>query len=126
MKTTAAQFKYFQNRVAIWAKDYGLNHVRIHTVLQRNPDFDDDEVDDSLAWAHYDAESSLAIIGLNTELDRADSNQKSLDRAALHEVWEVILWPIREMLGDRGYKFSEINAVVHNIIRRSETARLGF
>lgn len=126
MKTTAAQFNYFQGRVAKWAQHYGLHHIRIATALQGNPDNDEEAYDDCLAWAHYDPESSLAIIGLNPELGKEDGSQKSLDRAALHEVWEVIAWPVRDMLLNRGYSFEQVNTVIHDIIRRTETAQLGF
>jgi hypothetical protein len=30
------------------------------------------------------------------------------------------------MLGSRGYSFQQINAVIHDIIRRAETEKFGF
>lgn len=126
MKTTQAQFKYFADRVRKWAGVFGLHHVRVAVALQNNPDYDGEDFDPCLAWTDYDTEGSLAIIGLNPELGKIDGGQKSLDRAALHEVWEVVLWPMREMLKARGYSFEQINAQVHDVIRRVETAQLGF
>jgi hypothetical protein len=78
-----------------------------------------------MAWALYDTESSIARIGLSSFLDNSVT-YATIDRMAFHEVWEVLLWPMREMLGSRGYSFQQINAVLHDIIRRAETEKFGF
>jgi hypothetical protein len=123
MKTTQAQFKHFQGRVKHWAGKYGLQHAMVHIVLEENED--DDSEGETMAWALYDPESSIARIGLSSFLDNSVT-YATIDRMAFHEVWEVLLWPMREMLGSRGYSFQQINAVLHDIIRRAETEKFGF
>ena len=123
MKTTQAQFKHFQSRVKHWAGKFGLHHVRIDVVLEENED--DENEGDTMAWALYDPESSMARVGMSCCLDDSVTYGR-IDQTAFHEVYELILWPIREMLGSRGYSFQQINAVIHDIIRRAETEKFGF
>ena len=124
MKTTQAQFKHFQSRVKHWAAKYGLHHARIYTVLEFIPG-EESENDETIAWAIYDIENSIAKIALSPMLEDGTTNS-TIDRSAFHEVWEVIMWPVREMLGDRGYNFEQINAQIHDVIRRAENAQFGF
>lgn len=124
MRTTAAQFKYFRGRVKHWAAKYGLHNVRVYAVMEPVPD-DEEENDETIAWALYDVENSIAKIGLSPMLEDGTS-LPTIDRSALHEVWEVMLWPMRELLCARGYSFEQVNAQVHDIIRRVESAQFGF
>jgi hypothetical protein len=75
---------------------------------------------------HYMDQKTLSqLIGLSPLLEDHISNA-TIDRSAFHEVWEVLLWPVRELMSARGYNFEQINGVVHDIIRRAETEKFGF
>jgi len=126
MKTTPAMFGHFEKCVKKWAGNFGLQNVHLGVVLQRRPGVEEeDEEESSAAWADYNMEDSIAIIGLDPE-QLPGTRHVDIERWAFHEVWEVVLWPMRMMLDARGYSWREINTVVHDIIRRAETAQFGF
>ena len=125
MKTTTAQFDYYAKRVRFWAEKYGLHNLHLSVVNEDFPGDDEEEASNTLGWAHLEPESGMAVVGLTPEID-AGTTQKRLDRVAFHEVWEVVLWGVRTRLRERGVKEGVINAEVHDIIRRAETAQFGF
>jgi len=85
----------------------------------KHKEWDDDE-DQVLAWVQSDPESGAATVCLNTDWPKhVPRTAKALESTAMHEMAEVLLCQVRELLLPY-YSDKLINTHIHKVIRPLE------
>ena len=115
-KLTQANLKTFTLSARKYLKLYGLTNWEVH--------MDFVEMDDSLACCSGDAAGRMAVLGIAPEWIGVEPTKKALDHAALHEVLELLLWDLSNMISDRNIKQETVDTVRHSVIRRLEAATI--
>ena len=111
MKTTAKDFKLYQEYCHNWQVKLNLQHYAIAFIHDNSrPDTD--------AWVLADSENGIASVGLTIDWD-AKPTRQDLDRAACHEMLELLHWEIRNLLSAI-FCNEVINRKLHNVIRPLE------
>lgn len=121
MKTTVADFEFFKKRCLHWFEIFQLGQYE--PVFTHRPEKGSRDVYPGHATCAVDLESMMALINLATNWDLFERSNKELNRAALHEVLEALLWKIRTMLREY-YKEELINHEMHSVIHRIENVVL--
>ena len=110
MKTTAKDFKAFQRYCRKWQKELGLMNYSLG--FRHNNDHPDSE-----SWV-AETEDGNAVAGLTSNWDEAITTH-SIERAAFHEMHELLMWEIRCLL--RQVLSEEVvNKKIHAVIRPLE------
>jgi len=103
-------FSLFIKECGFWVKIFNLEDVDIIYLL--TDDLDEDEI----AATQYRYDSHQAIIMLSSEVDDVDT----IERAALHEILELLLMPVKIQainMGDAYHPYvqHETHAVIYRI-----------
>ena len=115
-KTTKKDFEFFKQEAQQWIERFGVKSYDIT--------FTHEDDGDHLASCGADSGSRIAIINLSaTDLGELDVTNASIQRAAFHEVLELLMWEITTLL--RNF-FSEDIVIkkTHEVIRAIENGVL--
>ena len=110
-KLKKKQLKYFHQRVDYWCNYLGLSDWRVWSEEQ--------EVDDAYGQCVADLKGRTAVIACNPLWDY-DPDNTDIDKVALHEALELLLWHLHELASERFTTEPEWEAARHGVIRRLE------
>lgn len=112
MKTNGKHLKYFKTRVEYWLKELNLAHYDVQIIHEH--------LDGMLAGCSRNKEARHATIylGINWHEHKNNPiNNKNLNKYALHECLELLLFDIVEMISCRFMDAANIEPERHNIIQ---------
>ena len=113
MKTTAKDFKTYKAHCKKWQEKLGLTNWELNF-------YHNDDEEGARAWVEAFIPQGQATIGLTETLeDRRALGGDDLNKWAMHEITELMLWKIRKLL-EPVYSEEVINQHIHDIIRRLE------
>ena len=119
MKTNKKHFEYFKKRCQHWIDFFGLKQwdIEIYHGTQEKG---------NLAEFTRDYKNKIASIYLNKNWKEFSDkiNKESLNKAAFHEVVEVLLCPLRDLAEDRAWDYAEFDRSIHEVIRTLENVVL--
>jgi len=115
-------FLFFISEAKYWISDFGLFDWNIHFTTEEPPSniLNDDTDFGYLAWYQAVESNKAARIGLSLETEK--DSQKSIAKAAFHEVCEILLHPL-EGFARCDAAPSTTDAIItekHTVIRRLE------
>ncbi len=116
--TTKEHFEYFERRVHHWAKVLGLSDWRVVVKHERTGP-------KTHATANAQLQARVATICLSPSWSHEPVTDQELDRVALHEAAEVLLWQLSLMALRHAHHSNVVDEEVHVIIRRLERALWG-
>lgn len=111
MKTTPQHFDLFKKEVRAWVDTFGLKQYE----LQFTNEYDACNV----ATVDADTTAGMASFNLSNEWDNHPLTKAEVARAAFHEVYELLLFEIRQLLGVF-YSQDVVNKKIHDVVRRAE------
>lgn len=106
MKITEKQFASFRDHVYKWQKSFGLLDWEIYV----------DRGDDNDCEATCDIEKPNMIATIHL----CNIGDNDVKRAALHEILEIVLTDVGDLLLLSGYSEDKVEEELHKIIRRIE------
>lgn len=119
-KLTKEDFSFFKKECRHWADVFGLKNWEIN-ISKRKLD------NTTYAEATFDHNNRCSDIWINSDWSGfpVDINREELRKTALHEVLEILLYPMRSLAENRFSVTEElIDTEVHNIIRSLENVIL--
>lgn len=110
-RTNSKHYKYFRDRVRHWVNLFGLKEWEIY--------YGHKKLDNALASYEASFEARNADIYLSTDWGNTEITLRQLDKAAFHEVTELLL---ADLAGWANIivKHSKMQEEKHKIIRRLE------
>lgn len=119
-KISKGDFSYFESECRNWIKTFGLKSWEV-TILKAKLG------ENSYAETHLDYGNRCASIFLNSNWDELPVaiNKKELKKTALHEVLEILFFPLRYLSELRfGVTYEDIDSATHGIIRSLENVMI--
>lgn len=107
-KTTSENFKQFCNECSYWITYFGLLEYRFHffhTMMKKDKCL-------AMTKMHSDDSAKIVMLHLNVNWGDDEINEFMVRQSGFHEVMEVLLYGIRQNLG-QGYA----NWHIHTMIR---------
>lgn len=115
MKVSKKLFNTFKAECEKWLKILGLNDWQVHYRHEKI---------NNRAEIHFDCVGRLATIILSTSWPGWDQdlvNEENIKRSAFHEVCELLLGPLNDMVGQRyGLNVDDKEEEIHRVIRTLE------
>jgi len=110
-KPTKKQFEIYRKECKKWIEIFGLKDWEIS--------FDYEDIDDSPASLTYHCVNRIAVFHFNPKQARGDLNNNQVKRNAFHEVGELLLGRLRDMVGQRyGLNVDDVSEEIHMIVER--------
>lgn len=111
-RVTKDYFALYKHEVKFWMKHLGLTSWE--------PFFSFEKDVKNIASVSWDKQGGSAVFYLSTTWGKKSPiTEKTISRTAFHEVCEVLLAELR-MMGEYFVRASEVDRVVHEIIRHLE------
>jgi hypothetical protein len=115
---TSKHLKVYSDEAMRLAKVFGLTDWEIaFRLMEAKGEF--------LACCAADNSGRVAVLGLATEWIDDKPTIIKLKDAAMHEVYELLLWDVTQLITERYLKEDDINKTRHALIRRLESATNG-
>jgi len=109
-KTTAKHFELFKTECRKWQSEFGLMSYEVS--FEKVTDLE------VRATCIANPVNQMVTIGVGARWETKQTNM-GIKKSAFHEMLELFLWDIREMLGDI-YNDDIVNRKIHQIIRTLE------
>lgn len=107
--TTNKHFRTFKRECKKWVRVFGLTDWEIHYFHEPDPDND-------RAWISRDLQNHTAGVFLGLNWDSVPPSDHELERAAFHEVCELLLSPLDDAAKCRYTTVPQINEARHEVI----------
>jgi hypothetical protein len=115
---TGKHLKVYSNEAMRLVKVFGLTDWEIaFELVEASGQF--------LACCTADCSGRVCVLGLATEWENENPTIKELKEAARHEVYELLVWDLCQLVRERYLKEDEIDKTRHALIRRLENATDG-
>ena len=107
-------FDKFKEYFDFWVAEFGLNGWEVAYFFRKTEDGDED----ARASVHWDPDSRIVVCCLNKEWVGSEPTNKNLARCAYHEVVELLLGRLNELLRYKAaIADSTITEEIHRLIR---------
>lgn len=118
MRTVKKDFVYFKQQCEAFLEQFGLKHWEVAYTHRLEKDHD------ARSTCVADPEHGMCLINLAVDWGELEPvSRRGLKKCALHEVAELMLWPIRELLREF-YAEKVVNDKIHYVIRILENTYL--
>jgi hypothetical protein len=113
--TTKSDFDYFCKRGQYWIKFWGLLEWDVDYIFDR-----DREENENIAYCISNLTGRAATIGLCINWGITKPTKTQIDRAAFHEVGELLMSPVNILSKERFVTEDMIDDARHAVLRRLE------